>query len=77
MESIVNSLVAVLKNNTFEFGITGVILAVLLLVGLIYLFINRNQVMTISYGMMLLGMVIFLVLCIVTLFLISIYGITR
>ncbi len=76
MESIVNSLSCILQNNTFEFGFAGLILSVLLLIGLIYLFINRHQIMTLTYGITLLSMFIFTIFCILAMLLAGIYGVT-
>ena len=73
MSSIVSNLILTLQNNTFEFGIAGIFLGVLFLIGLTYLFINRNRVMTLSYGLTLLTMVIFLLTCILTMLFTGIY----
>lgn len=77
MDTIVNGFIYLFKTYAFQMGIVGIAIAGFLLLGLGYLYFRRNEVMTVTYGLALLSMVLFLVLCILILVFAGVYGITR
>jgi hypothetical protein len=77
MESFMRKLCWLAGANVLPGGMIGIAVGILLLIGLVYLFINRNQVLTITYGLVLAGMVLFNCLSILVLLFISIYGLLR
>lgn len=76
MNDLFLELIQLLKTEAFFCGLGGIILSTLLLLELFYLFFRRNEVMTLTYGLTLISVFIFLLLCIFVVLLASIYAIT-
>ncbi len=77
METIIKGLVDLLKTYAFQGGIAGIAIGAFLLFGLVYLYLKRNEVITIAYGLIGIFMILFFMLCIAAMILASGYGISN